>query len=393
MSFAALGPQNVHFEVTGPAGAPPLLLIHSLGASAHLFDPIRPALERAHRVVRYDLPGHGLSSPPAAGGALGVAELAHGAAALLDRLELPRAHVFGASLGGQIALALAAATPTRVDRLVLSGTAARLGSAELWNWRIDAVAREGLAAIAEAVLARWTSPEFAARAPAEVAGLRAMLLATSPEGYAAGCAAVRDADLGALTASVVAPTLVIAGERDQAAPLADVRALAAAIRGARLAVIPGAAHLPPFECANEVGALVAEFLAPAPAATLAELYERGLSVRQRVLGGAHVARALANATDFDRDFQEFITRSAWGSVWARPGLDPRTRSLATIALLVALGRDEELELHIRASRNTGVEPEALSELLLHSAVYAGVPAANAAIRIAKRVLSESPTDS
>ena len=105
--------------------------------------------------------------------------------------------MFGASLGGLIAVALAAATPARVDRLVVSGTAARLGSAELWNGRIDAVKRGGLAGLADAVLARWTSPEFAVRAPAEAAGLRAMLLATSADGYAAGCAAVRDADLGA----------------------------------------------------------------------------------------------------------------------------------------------------------------------------------------------------
>jgi 3-oxoadipate enol-lactonase/4-carboxymuconolactone decarboxylase len=390
MPFAALGPHHVHFEVTGPAGAPPLLLIHSLGASGHVFDPLRPALERTFRVVRYDLPGHGLSAPPAPGRPLGVAELAHSAAALLDALDLPRAHVLGLSLGGQVALALAAATPSRVDRLVLCATAARLGSAELWNERIDALKRGGLASLADAVLARWTAPDFAARAPAEAAGLRAMLLGTSSEGYAAGCAALRDADLRAACGSVTAPTLAIAGERDVAAPLADVQALAAAIRGARLVVIPGAAHLPVVERADAVGALVADFLAPAPAETLVELFERGLAVRQRVLGGEHVARALAGATDLDRDFQEFITRTAWGSVWARPGLDPRTRSLATIALLVALGRDEELELHLRASRNTGVEPRELAELLLHTAVYAGVPAANAAFRIAKRVLSDAP---
>jgi len=393
MPFTALGRENVHFEVTGPAAAPPLLLIHSLGASGHVFDPLVPALAPAFRVVRYDLPGHGLSSPPAAGTGASVAELARGAAALLDRLGIGRAHVFGLSLGGQVALALAAATPGCVDRLVLCATAPRLGSPELWSQRIDAVKSAGLASIADAVLARWTTAGFAARAPADAAGLRAMLLATHPDGYAAGCAALRDADLRAQCGQVSAPTLAIAGERDPAAPLADVQAMAAAIRGARLAVIPAAAHLPPVERPAEVAALLADFLTPAPAETLAELYERGLAVRRRVLGREHVERALASATELDRDFQEFITRTAWGSVWTRPGLEPRTRSLATIALLVALGRDEELELHLRASRNTGVEPRELSELLLHCAVYAGAPAANAAFRIARRVLSEAPARS
>jgi 4-carboxymuconolactone decarboxylase len=117
-------------------------------------------------------------------------------------------------------------------------------------------------------------------------------------------------------------------------------------------------------------------------------YEAGLAIRRRVLGEAHVARSLANATDFDRDYQEFITRSAWGGVWNRPGLDTRTRSLLTIAILAALGREEVLRLHVRATRNTGVTAAEVSEVLMHVAIYAGVPAADAAIKIAKATLEE-----
>jgi 4-carboxymuconolactone decarboxylase len=111
-----------------------------------------------------------------------------------------------------------------------------------------------------------------------------------------------------------------------------------------------------------------------------------MRVRREVLGDEYVDRALARTTDFDADFQRFITEVAWGSLWARPDLDRRSRSLVTIAILAALGRNEELALHLRASRNNGVEPDEISEALLHVAVYAGIPAANTAFAVAKAEL-------
>ena len=117
-------------------------------------------------------------------------------------------------------------------------------------------------------------------------------------------------------------------------------------------------------------------------------YEAGLAVRRRVLGDAHVKRSLENATTFDEDFQELVTRHAWGDIWTRPGLDHRTRSLVTIALLAAGGRNEELNLHVRATRNTGATADEVKEVLLQVAVYAGVPAANTAFRIAKSAFEE-----
>ena len=112
-------------------------------------------------------------------------------------------------------------------------------------------------------------------------------------------------------------------------------------------------------------------------------FDIGMRVRKEVLGSEHVERAQAHTTEFDADFQRFITESAWGSVWARPDLDRRTRSLVTIAILAASGR-EELAVHLRASRNIGVDPQEVAEVLLHVAVYAGVPAANAAFSMAKK---------
>ncbi|MDT7952550.1 MAG: 4-carboxymuconolactone decarboxylase, partial [Acetobacteraceae bacterium] len=117
-------------------------------------------------------------------------------------------------------------------------------------------------------------------------------------------------------------------------------------------------------------------------------YQAGLRTRRRTLGDAHVDRSLAAITDVDRDFQRFITETAWGGVWTRPHFDARTRSIITLALLAGLGREEEFKLHVRATRNTGATAEDIAELLLHVAVYAGVPAANSAMRLAKQILSE-----
>ncbi|MEE4600730.1 MAG: 4-carboxymuconolactone decarboxylase [Desulfobacteraceae bacterium] len=119
-----------------------------------------------------------------------------------------------------------------------------------------------------------------------------------------------------------------------------------------------------------------------------EKYEKGMQIRKSVLGKTHVERAEANKSEFDADFQRFITEAAWGSVWTRPGLDRKTRHLLTIAMLATLGNHEELAMHIRATRNTGVTREEVKEVLLQLAVYAGIPAANAAVAVAKRVYVE-----
>jgi len=121
-------------------------------------------------------------------------------------------------------------------------------------------------------------------------------------------------------------------------------------------------------------------------------FDEGMRVRREVLGDAHVDRAIARQNDFDAPFQTFITELVWGSVWTRPDVDRRTRSLITIGILAALGRREELELHLRASRNTGVTLDEIREVLLHVAVYAGVPAANSAIATAKSVLTPDASD-
>ena len=125
---------------------------------------------------------------------------------------------------------------------------------------------------------------------------------------------------------------------------------------------------------------------------MSEDLERGFGIRREVLGDEHVDRAIERTTDFTADFQELITRYGWGEIWARPGLERRTRSLLTLGMLVALGREEELAMHVRAARRIGVTPDEIKEVFLHSAIYCGVPAANGAFKIAQEVLDEAEAE-
>jgi 3-oxoadipate enol-lactonase/4-carboxymuconolactone decarboxylase len=177
---------------------------------------------------------------------------------------------------------------------------------------------------------------------------------------------------------------VIVGAQDKPTPVASAQALHNAISGSSLVIVPDAAHIPTVEKPAEITKAIVNFLSHAPD----DYFAAGMNVRKQVLGEAHVARATANITDLDRDFQAFITRTAWGGIWTRPGLDRRTRSLLTIAMMASLGHEEELKLHLRASVNTGATPADIAEVLMQVAVYGGVPAANSAFGIAKEIFKE-----
>lgn len=371
-----------HVAVDGPPGAPALLLIHSLGTQLHVWDAQVERLARGFRVVRFDLRGHGLTELASAPYTLD--ELAGDALGVLDACGIATAHVGGVSIGGMVAQAIAARAPARVTSLILCDTALAFPPPEAWHARAATVRAEGLAAIADATLARWVSPAFAASPGGR--GLRAMLLANRPAGYAAAAEVLATADLSRTTPGLRVPTTVIVGEHDPSSPIAAAQALRDAIPGARLVVIPGAAHLPLVDHPDAVTAAILDGLTPHGA----DLAPAGARVRAEVLGTDHVARADTASTALDRDFQAYLTQAAWGSVWARPHFDRRTRSIITLTLLAALGHHHELGLHVRAMQRTGTSPADLSELLLHVAVYAGIPAANSAMRIAKHALAEEP---
>jgi 3-oxoadipate enol-lactonase/4-carboxymuconolactone decarboxylase len=378
MRFIDIAGATIRVKLDGPPGAPAVLLVHSLGSCLELWDAQAEVLARAFRVVRYDVRGHGLSAlGPELPAVERIARFAADGLAVLDAFGIAEAHVGGASLGGMVAMTIARTAPARVRSLILCDTALAFPPPATWTERAATVRAHGLAPLLDATLARWISASYAQTSAGR--GLRAILERTSREGYAAACEAIAIADLSAL--SLAGPALVIVGEHDPSSPPAAARAVAAAIAGSRLVVIPGGYHLPLGEHAEAVNAAILDHLRGDG---------DGARVRAEVLGADHVARATAAITDLDRDFQAFLTRTAWGELWARPHFDRRTRSIVTLALLAALGRDEEFALHVRAMRNTGATQADLAELLLHVAVYAGIPAANAAMRLAKRAVAEAP---
>jgi len=366
----------------GPRGGRTLVLSNSLGTDLTAWDAVVARLPAGLHILRYDTRGHGLSGLPPSPWT--IEDCADDLAGILDALGIRAATVCGLSVGGLIAQSLASRRPDLVERLVLMDTAARIGTADAWAERIHAVEEGGIEAIADRILERWFSARFLASAP-EVGLWRAMLARTSGAGYVHLCAAIRDADLSAATRRLTLPTLAIAGDEDGATPPETVAATAALIAGARFERLSGVGHLPPVETPETTAALLEGFIAEADGAPR---HDAGMAVRRRVLGDAHVDRANAAISAFDADFQRFITEGAWGSVWTRPDISPRERSMITLALLAALGHWSEVAMHVRASRNTGASERDIAEAFLHVAVYAGVPAANHAFKIAKETLAE-----
>lgn len=231
----------VHHVVTGRADGPVVVLSNSLGSTHRMWDAQLSALEERFRVVRYDTRGHGGSPVPE--GPYSIDDLADDVVALLDALGVERAHIVGLSLGGMTAMRVAARNPERVDRLVLLCTGAQLPPASAWTDRAAAVRADGSEAVAEAVVARWFTPEFLTRNLDAKAAHEAMVAATPAEGYAGCCEAIAALDLRADLPLIKARTLTIAGADDPATPPAKLAEITENVPDARTLEVPHAAHL------------------------------------------------------------------------------------------------------------------------------------------------------
>ncbi|GGS02908.1 3-oxoadipate enol-lactonase [Streptomyces humidus] len=435
-------PSNtLQYRFDGPEEAPVLILGPSLGTTWHMWDRQVPELAQQWRVFRFDLPGHGGAPAYPAGS---VADLAARLLATLDRLGVQRFGYAGCAFGGAVGVELALRHPERVASLALIAASPRFGTADEFRQRGVIVRTNGLDPIARTSPDRWFTGGYAAAQPAITEWAVQMVRTTDPGCYIAACEALAAFDVRAEIGLVGAPTLVLVGSEDQVTGPAEARTLVAGIPDARLAVVPGASHLVPVEQPAAVtDLLVRHFstawqpaydsgtgqtaipgipvratpnmpqqsqlvqqppqppaiaeIAPAPVPVPSQAlgrpdpYDAGLKVRREVLGDAHVDRALAEADDFSGDFQEFVTRYAWGEIWDRPGLDRRSRSCVTLAALVAGGHLEELASHTRAALRNGLTPDEIKEVLLQAAVYCGVPAAHRAFRVAQQVVREETT--
>jgi 3-oxoadipate enol-lactonase/4-carboxymuconolactone decarboxylase len=390
-----------------------------------MWDRQVPELAKRWRVFRFDLPGHG-GAPARASGS--VAELAARLLTTLDELGVHRFGYAGCALGGAIGAELALRHPGRVASLALVAASPRFGTADEFRRRGVVVRSKGLDAIARSAPERWFTPGFVAAQPAITEWAVEMVRTTDPGCYITACEALAVFDIRSELGRLSVPTLVLVGSEDQVTGPAQARTLVAGIPDARLAMVPGASHLAPVEQPTAVTDLVVrhfsatwqapeaevtaapalpaavatvvpapraapvpEILPSAPrtdAATRADTHQAGLKVRREVLGDAHVDRELAAADDFSQDFQELLTRHAWGEVWSRPGLDRRTRSCVTLTALVVGGHFDDLAAHTRAALRCGLTPQEIGEVLLQAAVYCGMPAADRAFKLAQQAIAE-----
>ncbi|MFD3454620.1 alpha/beta fold hydrolase [Streptomyces sp. NPDC058691] len=415
--------KTLQHRFDGPEDAPVLVLGPSLGTTWHMWDRQVPELTRQWRVLRYDLPGHG--GAPAAPSA-STAELADRLLRTLDQAGIERFGYAGCSFGGAVGTQLALRAPHRVASLALISSAARYGTPDSWRQRGVIVRANGLDQIAQSAPERWFAAGFRTAQTAIVDWAVQMVLSTDAECYVAACEALAAHDVRADLDRIAVPALVLNGAEDPVTPPADARALVAGITDARLAVVPGASHLVPVEQPAAVTELLVRHFeaawaepmagyamapvptppvaptaeAPAPAVPRADggprsatsdragAYGDGDRIRREVLGDAHVDRAAEQADGFGVDFEDFVTRYAWGEVWNRPGLDRRTRSVVSLTALVAGGHHDDLATHIRAALRNGLSPAEIEEVLLQTAVHCGVPAAGAAFTVARQVIRE-----
>jgi 3-oxoadipate enol-lactonase len=257
MPFLQIANSVHHYQAHGPKEQPAVVFSNSLGSDLRIWDGVAARLLPYCHVVRYDLPGHGLSEAPTP--PYSAVDLAGDVVALLDGLEIRDAVVCGVSVGGVIAQAVALNHPDRVRALVLSDTGARIGSTEAWQQRIDKVRADGVNSLVQMTMERWFSAGFREKWPADIRGYSLMLRQSSADGYIGTCAALRDADFRSTAVQIKQPTLVLCGAEDIATPPELGRELARLIPGAQFSIIEKAAHLPCVEQPDAVAERMMQF--------------------------------------------------------------------------------------------------------------------------------------
>lgn len=418
MTTPALVGTQLSSEGRDGACKPLLVVGPSLGTSvATLWSACAGYLADEFHVVGWDLPGHGASREPAHQ-AFDVRALAVGVLELVDCVQADRGEragpfaYAGDSVGGAVGLQLMLDAPDRVRAAVLLCTSSEFGSMPGWLDRATTVRESGTSSVVSMSAQRWFGPGFLDLQPARGRALLHALRDADTEGYAQVCQALSTFDVQARLGEIATPVLVVAGSEDVATPTEHLEEIVLGLQRGRLEVLDGVGHLAPVEAPEKVAQLISAHLQRALAAaaevappavvpassealdrrtearTLDEVYDEGMAVRRQVLGDTHVDRATAATTDLTRDFQQLITRYAWGSIWTRPGLDRRSRSMITLTALIARGHHEELAMHLRAARTNGLTDDEIMEVILQSAIYCGVPDANTAFRVAQQVLDE-----
>ena len=354
-----------------------IFFVNSLGSDQRLWDEVINHLPSGYGYVTYDLPGHGLSDHSSD---VSIENFADDAIALLDALNLQHVIFCGVSIGGMIGQVLLAKRPDLFQCGILCNTDSIIGSAARWEERRRAIEKSGIKDVSKTIIDNWFAKQYYQNKD-RILLHQNMVASTNQQGYLDACHAISQADLTSYAKQIDVPVLCIAGDEDKSVPVEQVKALAQRIPNAQLEVIEQLGHLPCLETPALLANLIIDF---EQKHADENRYDIGMRTRKSVLGEAHVAIAEENKTDFDQAFQILITEGAWGSVWSSPGISARERSMLTLALLAATGNFEEIPMHIRASKRTGATLRDITEAFQHVAIYAGVPKANHAIKLAKK---------
>jgi 3-oxoadipate enol-lactonase / 4-carboxymuconolactone decarboxylase len=367
--------------LTPPHPVRPLLVVGpSIGTTARgLWGECASLLAARFEVVGWDLPGHG-DQPPARD-PFSVDDLADAVVAAVARHRSGPFHYAGDSMGGAVGLTLLLRHPRSVLTATLACTGANIGTPDGWHDRAAAVRADGMAAQVALSAGRWFGPGFRDREPARAQDLLDSLAATDQESFALACEALAGYDVRDRLGTIRTPLTLVGGTHDVPTPLDGLRLVRHAVPGARLEVLE-VGHQAPAEAPPDVADVIAA------TADAVDGRAAGMAVRRAVLGDRWVDRATASTSDVTRDFQDFITRYAWGAVWTRPGLPRRERSIVTLTALVAGGHHAELAGHVRGALRNGLSRAEIAEVLLQTAVYLGVPAANSAFRVAQQVFDD-----
>lgn len=370
---------KTNFKLQGTPNSPVLILSNSLGADLHMWDDLVPYLLPYFRVLQYDTRGLGLSEVTT--DPYTVDLLGNDVIELMDQLNIYEACFCGLSMGGLIGQWLALNKPDRIKKIILSNTATKIGDDARWNTRIETISSQGMNSIADEMMERWFTPSFRQINSERVNAIRQSFVMSDPTGYCNCCTAIRDADFTNQISSILLPALIITGDEDPVTTVDHARYLNEGIQNSKLIVFP-AKHLSATELPQVYAEAMIDFLVGP------SLFDQGMHIRRTVLGDAHVDRAQATINGFNGDFQDFISKYAWGEIWSRPGLSKYQRSLITVAMLIPLNRKAEFKLHIKAALNNGLNVSEIKEIILHAGVYCGLPAANEAFHTAEEVFNE-----
>lgn len=371
-----------YYTVQGTPNSPVLIFSNSLGSTFQMWENVVPLLLPYFRVICYDTRGHGQNKHIGQQQAdWNMADLGQDVLAILDDLGVEKAHFCGLSMGGLIGQWLSIHHSARINSLIISNSAAKIGDAERWNSRIETILSNGMESIVSDTMERWFTPAFIQHNPSSIAQYSDMFLGSNPHGYAKCCAAIRDADFRETVHQITHKTLLITGDDDAVTTPEHAQFLHEQIQGSEKVILP-ARHLSATELPEEFAKTLVHFLVGNTS------FAQGMHVRRTVLGDAHVDRANAGINELNADFQSFITKYAWGEIWTRPGLSKHNRSLITLAMLIALNRKAEFRMHVTAAFHNGVTLEEIKEVIMQSGIYCGLPAANEALHTVAEICQE-----